>query len=145
MSSEKQPKPKKIPSGYRDILRSIDDFFQQTYQHLQDHPLFDPPIPVRVIEQSDLFIIEAELPGVDKKQIQLDIYRQSVRIRVNHSEHVQVNNEKNEMIEKHDSMQIRERIIPIPFSIKEQDVKATYRNGLLKIKIPNKRQHIQID
>ncbi|WP_165763866.1 Hsp20/alpha crystallin family protein [Halalkalibacter urbisdiaboli] len=145
MSSEKQPKPKKLPTGYRDILKSIDDFFQQTYQHLQEIPLFDHPIPIRVYEQSDYLLIEAELPGVDKQQIHLDIYRQSVRIQVNHSEQVQINNEKNDIVEKRESTQVRERIIPIPFSIEKKDVKAAYRNGLLKIKIPNKRQNIQID
>ncbi|WP_100404205.1 Hsp20/alpha crystallin family protein [Bacillus solitudinis] len=143
--SEKHSKPRKLPNGYQDILRSIDDFFQQTYQQLQEYPLFNSPIPTRVIENKDVFIIEADLPGIDKNQIQLDIYRQSVRIRVHHHEEVQVNDEKLDVVQKQASSQVRERIIPIPFAVSENDVTATYRNGLLRIKLPNNRRNIEID
>ena len=88
--SDQQPWSKKLPQGYQDILKSIDHFFQQTYENIQDNPLFVMPIPVNIYEHNETFIIEAELPGVDKKQIDLDIYQQSIRIKVSQDERSEI-------------------------------------------------------
>ncbi|ARK30816.1 Hsp20/alpha crystallin family protein [Halalkalibacter krulwichiae] len=143
--SDQQPWSKKLPQGYQDILKTIDSFFQQTYENIQDNPLFQTPIPVHVFEDKDNYIIEAELPGVEKRQISLDIYRQAIRIQVTEDERTEIIDEKTGMLERRGRTQIRQRVIPVPFNIQEQDVKALYKNGLLRITIPNKRKRIPIE
>ncbi|MCM3760717.1 Hsp20/alpha crystallin family protein [Alkalihalobacillus oceani] len=131
--------------GYHDILKSIDDFFTNTYQQLHDHPLFLAPIPVRISEDQEHWIAEAELPGIDKRQIQLDIYRQSIRIQINNEEHTEYADDTKGVTKRHSQTQIRQRTIPVPFYIDEKSVKASYKNGLLRIVIPTKRKPISID
>ncbi|MFC0471829.1 Hsp20/alpha crystallin family protein [Halalkalibacter kiskunsagensis] len=143
--SDHQPWSKKIPQGYQDILKSIDSFFQQTYEQIQENPLFLPPIPVHVFEEQDALIIEAELPGIDKNQINLDILRQSIRIQVTQDERSEYKDDNQGIHERHNRTQVRQRVIPVPFIIQEHGVKATYKNGLLRISIPNNRKQIPID
>ncbi|WP_332694646.1 Hsp20/alpha crystallin family protein [Halalkalibacter lacteus] len=143
--SDQQPWSKKIPQGYQDILKSIDSFFQHTYEQIQDNPLFLAPIPINVFQEHQSLIIEAELPGTDKKQIKLDILRQSICIQVTQDERSEYKDDKQGIHERHNRTQVRQRVIPVPFLIQEQDVKATYKNGLLRISIPNNRKQIPID
>ncbi len=130
--------PEQQGHGYRDLLRTIDQFFQQTHSLIS-------PIPIRVIEKKDVWILEAELPGVEKEQIQLDIYRQSVRIQVSHKEQIEYKNEQKKIMQEQKHTQIRERIVPLPFLVEEKQVSATYKNGLLRLTIPNKRKKITIE
>ncbi|MCL7747405.1 Hsp20/alpha crystallin family protein [Halalkalibacter alkaliphilus] len=143
--SDQQPWSKKLPQNYQDILKTIDGFFQNTMQHINDNPLFLPPIPTTVFESNDSLIIEAELPGVSKSQINLDIYRQAVRIQVTQDERSEYIDDKSGITERVNQTQTRQRVIPVPFFINEQEVKATYKNGLLQIIIPNKRKQIPIE
>ncbi|MDT8860589.1 Hsp20/alpha crystallin family protein [Alkalihalobacillus sp. MEB130] len=145
MSNQHQPWSKKLPENYQNILKTIDGFFQNTMQQLNDNPLFLAPIPTNVFETNDSFIIEAELPGVSKKQIGLDIYRQTVRIQVTQDERSEYIDDESGITERVGHTQIRQRVIPVPFVIHEQEVKATYKNGLLRIIIPNKRKQISIE
>ncbi|MFC0560448.1 Hsp20/alpha crystallin family protein [Halalkalibacter alkalisediminis] len=143
--SDQQPWLNKLPKGYQDILKSIDNFFQQTYDNIQDNSLFLPPIPVHVFEDEKTFVIEAELPGVDKKQIALDIYRQAIRIQVSQDEQSEIIDETTGITERRGHTQVRQRVIPVPFVIREQDVKASYKNGLLRILVPSNRKQIPIE
>ena len=143
--SDKESWSKKLPQRYHDALKSIDDFFTQTYEQIQTNPLFLPPIPIQIREEKDLWIAEAALPGIDKKQINLDIYRQSIRIQVKHTEQTEIIDQEKKVTEWHGQTQVRQRVIPVPFLINEQSVNATYKNGLLRIVIPNKRKNISIE
>ncbi|WP_227936085.1 Hsp20/alpha crystallin family protein [Alkalihalobacillus deserti] len=143
--SDQQPWSKKLPKGYHGILKSIDNFFQQTYDNIQDNPLFLAPIPVNIFEDEKTFVIEAELPGVEKRQIALDIYRQAIRIQITQDERSEIIDETKGITESRGHTQVRQRVIPVPFIIEEQNVRASYKNGLLRILIPNKRKQIPID
>lgn len=142
---QQQPWSKKLPKGYQDILKSIDEFFQNTYTHLNEHPMFLAPIPVRVKEEKDIWKAEIELPGVKKSQIKLDIYRQTIRIQVIEDEQTIYTDAKNNITERHGHSQVRQRVINVPFLINEKEVKAVYSNGLLIITIPNRRKKIPIE
>ncbi|WP_185971096.1 Hsp20/alpha crystallin family protein [Alkalicoccobacillus porphyridii] len=119
--------------GYHDVMRSIDDFFHQTYRRFQPPPLFSQSsIPVRTTDEGDAFIIQAELPGIDKQLIRLESLPHALVIRVL----TEVSSENR--IEK-------ERYISVPFVYNESDIKASYQNGLLHITIQRKRQQISIE
>lgn len=142
--SDQQPNPKSRPIYY-DILKSIDDFFQNTYANLEHHPLFSQPIPVHTFWKDGLWIAEAKLPGIDKNQIQLDIQREAIRIQVKMDEQSYMNDDNTGKSHYHQKLQVQQRLIPVPFLFNEKDVRATYKNGLLGITIPNKRKQIPID
>ncbi|WP_368504207.1 Hsp20/alpha crystallin family protein [Alkalihalophilus sp. As8PL] len=142
--SEKESWSSKLPQGYQDILKSIDDFFQQTHERLVDHPLFSQTIPIRVSNQRSQVLIEAELPGVDRKQISLDVYNQGIHIKVREQEELLIQEDKTRTEERHQSIRIRERFIPLGFHLSKSNVNAHYKNGLLSIQIPITHQRIDI-
>src|SRR5690606_28995363 len=91
---------------------------------------------VDVIETEKEHIITAELPGINKEQIHLDVLDNYVTISVKSSEQLTEEDENRQIIRRQQSMQKSIRTIPLPQPINEKKVKASYQNGLLKIRVP---------
>jgi HSP20 family protein len=124
-----------------DILKSIDGFFRDAFRNFN----FVGGFPVHQYETKSHYIIEAQLPGVKKEQITLDIYNNYIKIGVENSEIIE---EQNDIYHSHKStksFQKAERVIMVPFYISEKDLKASYRDGILKIIMPNKKRTIEIE
>lgn len=124
-----------------DFLKSIDGFFQDAFKNFH----FNGSFPVHQYETKTHYIIEAELPGVRKNQIILDIYHNQIKIGVQHSETIEEKNDIQQSFKATKSYQRSERVVMLPFSVSERNVKATYRDGLLKITVPNKKRTIEIE
>ncbi|WP_139367566.1 Hsp20/alpha crystallin family protein [Bacillus alkalicellulosilyticus] len=134
-----------VQHSYQDFLKSIDSFFTETFKNFHLSGLFAPSFPVRTYETNSEFVIEAHLPGIKKEQITLDVSDYFVRITVKDEEIIEERNDNEQLISHFHSSQLRERVIPVPFSITEKDAKASHNNGLLTIRIPNKRKTIEIE
>ncbi|WP_335869672.1 Hsp20/alpha crystallin family protein [Bacillus sp. 2205SS5-2] len=113
------------------LLSSIDEFFSSP------HPFGG--FPVDSEETTSEYIITAELPGVKKDQLTIDILQNYVTISV----------EQNEMLEKKDTLQNKatkkkafhrsSRTIPLSTPIDERNATASYQDGLLKLILPKKK------
>lgn len=111
------------------FLDSIDDFFRQ--------PMFPQgTFPVSIKEQENKHVVIAELPGVGKEQIEIDIFGDRLSITVNKHDISTEEDDKNKIYRHRESIQQLNRTITLPYQIDEKIVYATYRNGLLKITIP---------
>lgn len=124
-----------------DFLRSIDGFFRDSFRNFQ----FISSFPVHQYETKSHYIIEAQLPGVKKEQIHLDIYNNHIKISVENSEIFEEKDDIHHHYQSSRSYQKAERMIILPFSINEHDIKASYHEGILKITIPNKKKTIEIE
>jgi HSP20 family molecular chaperone IbpA len=124
----------------RGAMDSIDDFFQRT---------FVPTIPIDLFETKDELVIKAEIPGVKREQIYLDIEGNILRISVEHEEDHEVKQQyKNSYYRRERSYHRAERHVQLPYPVSEKQVKASYQNGVLTIKAPRgnrKRNRIQIE
>ncbi|MEQ6377044.1 Hsp20/alpha crystallin family protein [Bacillaceae bacterium S4-13-58] len=113
------------------LLGSINEFFNGVAQQR---------IPVEKIETDKHIIYEARLPGISKEEIDIDLLRDHLRIKVNR---------KQEEIAKgyQESKQMKlERLIYLPANISVDGMKATHRDGLLRIKFPKvKGKKIEIE
>ncbi|KIY22209.1 MULTISPECIES: Hsp20/alpha crystallin family protein [Mesobacillus] len=113
------------------ILQSIDDFFK--------HPFPPSSIAVQVNETPTEYIVTAELPGIKKEDISIDVINNSLTILVNKTE---MASEKNDIAktEMHmtSSRQVS-RTIPFAHPINDRKTRASYRDGLLTIKIAKKQ------
>ncbi|WP_404329958.1 Hsp20/alpha crystallin family protein [Mesobacillus maritimus] len=113
----------------RGFLESIDDFFRQ--------PLFpQASFHVEVREQSDKHIVTAELPGVNKEQIGIDILGDTLSISVKKQNIFTEEDDRSKVYRHSESLQRSSRTITFPYPIDEKRVKASYRNGLLEITVP---------
>ncbi|MCD8510321.1 MAG: Hsp20/alpha crystallin family protein [Bacillus sp. (in: Bacteria)] len=121
-------------------MQFIDSFFQDTLHQLKA-PRF---IPINQYETNGEYVIEAELPGVNKEQITLDIYENYIKISVESEEILEEKDDKNETIRHNSRFERAERVVAVPFNVNETDINAELTNGMLQIRIPNKRKRIEI-
>jgi HSP20 family protein len=122
----------------RGILQSIDEFFKTPF------PLSSFQIDLKENEKEH--IVMAELPGVNKEQIQINVLGNSLSISVNNREEITEEDQNNQSIRKRHSMSRSTRTVPFPFPINEQSVKASYKDGLLEIRVPKQKgKNIIID
>ncbi|MCA1058374.1 Hsp20/alpha crystallin family protein [Rossellomorea aquimaris] len=121
------------------MLQSIDEFFASS-----SNPFGS--FPVELSETDDHYVVSAELPGVTKEQIQLDVYPQSITISVTNKETYSEESEKHQTIKRKQSLRKSSRTISFPRVVNEKKVKASYKDGLLTVKV-NKESgnRIQID
>ncbi|UCZ51903.1 Hsp20/alpha crystallin family protein [Bacillus shivajii] len=124
-----------------DILQSIDSFFNQTVRHFH----IPRAIPVYQYETKKDYIIEAELPGIKKDQLTLDIYHNFIKISVSFEDYEEVKNSKTKSFKQSASFEKSERTIQLPFAVNESEVKAYLKDGVLQIRIPNKKKRIEIE
>jgi HSP20 family protein len=112
------------------LLESIDDFFKNPFTQLS--------FPVALAETSKEYLITAELPGIKKEQIQIDIIGNQLTISINNAEELSEVDEINHSYRRRHSIQKSSRSVNLPVPIDEKKVKASYKDGLLQIRIPRK-------
>lgn len=122
----------------RGLLQNIDNFF------LKPFPL--SAFSVDVIEKENEHIVTAELPGVNKEQIDIHIFENHITISVNNKEIITEEDENNHVFVKKQSFGHASKTISLPQPIKEHKVKASYKDGLLQVRIPKEKgKRISID
>ncbi|WP_068673355.1 Hsp20/alpha crystallin family protein [Oceanobacillus sp. Castelsardo] len=131
----------------RNFVRKLDTMFNESFKHLQknfNHNSF----PIDVKETENEIIVLAELPGVNRNQIKLEIVGNQLKIGVEDKRSFSEKNEEESYYRHEESFQNKERVISVPFDIPEKETKASFHNGLLKVTIPkknSKRKFINID
>ena len=110
-----------------ELMDAMDRMFQQENQ----------PMPIRVEElvDGDTLVIRAEAPGLDpEKDIEVSIVGDALHIRA----------ERKEQKEEKDKDSYRSefrygsyfRALPLPQDVKEEDIKVTYKDGVLEVRTP---------
>jgi HSP20 family protein len=110
-----------------EVVDAMDKVFHQENQ----------PMPIRVEEFLDgkTLVVRAEAPGLDPdKDIDVSVVNGSLHIRA----------ERREEKEEKDKGSYRSefrygsffRALPLPRDVKEEDIKATYKDGVLEVRTP---------
>lgn len=110
------------------MLQSIDEFFTSS-----SNPFGS--FPVELTETDNHYIVTAQLPGIKKEQIHLDVFPQYITISVTNKEEFSEENDQNQMIRRKQSMKKSSRTIPFPRVVNEKNVKASHKDGLLTVKV----------
>ncbi|MGM0414353.1 MAG: Hsp20/alpha crystallin family protein [Bacillota bacterium] len=101
-----------------------------------------------IIEKEDKYVIEAELPGMHKDDIELEIDNDRLTISANQTQEVKEEEENYIRRERRSGSYQRSFYID---NVNEDDIKASYDNGILKIDLPKeeptkpKRRAIEIE
>ena len=121
------------------FLQSIDEFFKTPFP-------FEGGFHVDTVETEDEYIVSAELPGVKKEQIHLNITGNYLTISVENKELETAEDSRNQIYQRKFVRQQSSRTISLPHTINEKMIKASYRDGLLRVRIPRERgKMIEID
>jgi len=94
---------------------------------------------VDIFEKDDQLVISAELPGVDKKDIAVDVKGRVLTLKGER-------NIENEVREENTYRRERtygrfERSFTLPMEIKADAIKAEYKDGILRIAVPKPEEH----
>jgi len=122
----------------RGFLQTIDEFFNQPFPRTAFH--------IDLKETVDEYIITAELPGVDKEQIQIGIFSNRAVISIENREELTETDEAAGNFRRRLTKKLDSRSISFPKPIIEHKAKASCRDGLLTIRLPkDKGKQLKID
>lgn len=111
-----------------------DDFFAPTRAREKEEGLWNWHPAVDIYENDDAIVVKAELPGVDKDKITVDLNANILTIRGERSSDNEV---------KEDNYYRRERTygqfqrsFTLPAEVDPDAIKANYKDGVLKVEVP---------
>lgn len=89
---------------------------------------------VDIYETADNIIIKAEIPGVSKKDISIEVKDNSLYLKGERKFKKEIKEENYHRMER--SYGSFNRIFSLPTSVKQDEIKAKFKNGVLQISIP---------
>lgn len=116
---------------FGDFYNMIDDFFNSNWMSKRN--FMRDTFKVDVQEEADKYLVEAEMPGIDKKNINIEIDEGNLRVSAVTEENI--NEEKKNYIHRERRRSSMSRSIYLK-DAKSEDIKASLENGVLKITVP---------
>ncbi|MEK6835993.1 MAG: Hsp20/alpha crystallin family protein [Nanoarchaeota archaeon] len=129
------------------IHREMDNMFRRFFESRNkifklDKELENFREPLADIKKTDKeYIIEIELPGVNKEDVILQVSNDLIEIRAKKQSELKI--EKKGYLRHERSYSGFYRTIPLPFGVKEDEVESEFKNGILKIKVPKSKEKIK--
>jgi HSP20 family protein len=115
---------------FGDFYSMVDDFFNSwPYKR----SMMKDSFKVDVQELDNKYLVEAELPGVDKNEVNIEMNEERLTISVKREE--SINEEKKNYIHKERRFSSMSRSIYLE-DAKSEGIKANLENGVLKITVP---------
>lgn len=115
------------------MSRLLDDFFAPTLSNDQlSLQSWNPSADV--YEEDDHYVVKAELPGVDKKNIHVDVQENVLILKGERSNGKEVKEEN--FYRKEIAYGTFERSFALPDGVDADKIKADYNDGVIKITIP---------
>ncbi|MDR1531691.1 MAG: Hsp20/alpha crystallin family protein [Clostridiales bacterium] len=126
-----------LSTGIDDFYSMFDNFFNDGFWSRRD--LRGDTFKVDVEETENAYIIEAEIPGVSKNEISLDLEDGRLTITISHDESKK--EEKRNYIHRERRYTSMRRSIYLA-DAKQEEVSAKLEDGLLKISVPKKVREV---
>lgn len=108
------------------------EFFQHNMQTLTD-------FQTDVQDQGDAFLLEADLPGFDKKDIQIEVHNHRLTIKAQRHQSHDDKDAKGNYLRRERSYGSFTRSFDID-AIEEDLISASYNDGVLKLTLPKKKE-----
>ncbi len=132
------------------IQRQMDSLFDSSFRH-GGHPLVESKavmtpeerfrLPTCDIQETDKSVIASfEIPGADKKDIQLNVDKNEIEVKVEKSDEKELNDEKKGLYSYSRSSSQFYRRIPLMLDLDSEKAEASYSNGILKVEVPKLKQ-----
>ncbi|MCK4586698.1 MAG: Hsp20/alpha crystallin family protein [Gammaproteobacteria bacterium] len=164
MSKEKETKkdiqkaqPARVMSPFEEMDRLFEGHFPSGWMRPFHWPRpswgelsapFEGKMPkVDVIERDNEIVVKAELPGVDKKDLDISVTKNTVTIQgsTSHEE----KEEKGDVYRCEISRGSYSRTLTLPAEVNEEKAKAKFKDGILELTLPKvekaKRRTIKVE
>ncbi|MED2717237.1 Hsp20/alpha crystallin family protein, partial [Bacillus thuringiensis] len=120
----------------RNVIADLNHFFQKGNRLLT--------FPVDLYEVGEELVVTAELPGIQKEQIQIEIQSEYLKVSVKEEILEEEEETSHNYYRRERSISEASRLIKLPYSINKKAAKASYQNGVLEIRAPKLPQQHDI-
>ena len=126
------------------LFDEMDDFFNDTFfgPNCKNGNRLENMASVMktdVIEKDNSYQLEAELPGFNKEDINIDLKDDVLTISASHNENKDEKDENGKYIRRERRTSSYQRSFRVD-GLKAEDIIAQYRNGILTVNIPKKEE-----
>ena len=122
-------------AGFEDFYNTLDDFFSDNW--MSGRNLLKDTFKIDIEEAGNEYIIQAELPGTQKEEIDLNVENEDLCISVNRTEAAD-SEEKNYIHRERRATSMSRRVRLANANLGA--IKAKLDNGILSITIPKKEK-----
>ena len=114
--------------------RVFGDFYFPTNREEGDLPMWNWNPVVDVYDNDDNIVLKAEIPGIDKKDIEIDVKGRVLTLKGERSSDNEVKEDNYYRRER--CFGKFERAFTLPVDVEPDKIKANYKDGVLEIDIP---------
>ncbi len=90
--------------------------------------------PVDIYETDDAVILKAELPGISKDDVSIEIHQNTLILRGQRKHEAEVKEEHYHRVER--AYGTFQRSFMLPTLVDQEHVQATYKDGVLELRLP---------
>jgi HSP20 family protein len=114
--------------------RDFDDIFDHFTRDWSRSGIrgFTPPLESYV--EGGMLHIRADLPGVDPKEVEVTVSNDMLTIRGRREQHREWNEQG--WLQRETAYGAFERTLELPAGVKADEIKASYRNGVMELTVP---------
>lgn len=126
--------------NWGDLDSVFDNFRREFERTMSSFPALNlPSIPIAsmscdVLDEGDRYVIHAEMPGVEKKDVKLNASDNSIEISAEHKEESE--EKKKDYLRKERKSVSYYRRLPLPEKVDSSKAEAKLNNGILTVDIP---------
>lgn len=123
-----------------DLDRVFDNFRRDFERTMASFPAMNiPPMSISsiscdIVDEGDRYVIKAELPGVTKEEVKLNVSDNNVEISAEHKEEKEEKSKN--YVRKERKAFSYHRSLPLPEKVDSVKAKAKLDNGILSVEIP---------
>ncbi|MBI4783053.1 MAG: Hsp20/alpha crystallin family protein [Oscillatoriophycideae cyanobacterium NC_groundwater_1537_Pr4_S-0.65um_50_18] len=114
------------------LRQQVDRLFDDLVENKIDRPTWIPAIELQ--DKGDVFLLRAQLPGVEAKDVNVEVTKEAVSISGEHR-HEQQNQDNG-----HYQSEFRygkfHRVVSLPVAVQNDRVQAEYKDGILNLTLP---------
>ena len=116
----------------QEMERVFDRFFEPRWEEFEAVGAWAPKLDFS--ETKDAFVVKAEVPGVEQKDISVSIQDQMLTVKGEKHKEKEEKDEKYHRVER--SWGAFARTIALPAGVDTEKVNATFKDGVLTVKLP---------
>ncbi len=116
------------------MSRQFEDMPWNWQSEFGEQPLWSESPSVDLAERDEEYVVTVDLPGFDKDEITVQLSDRTLQIKAERSEETDQRDER--FIRQERSHRSVSRSISIPEQVREDDVSASYNNGVLTVTLP---------
>ncbi|MFB6116006.1 MAG: Hsp20/alpha crystallin family protein [Candidatus Nanosalina sp.] len=115
-----------------DLFKQMENLFSQFHEKGMDFASeLSPNFPVDIAEEDGEYVVTADMPGVDKEEINIKADNEGVEISAESSHEIEEENEK--YYRKERSQRQFNRRVKFPSEVDAESIEAEYEDGVLTI------------